>query len=42
MRRVGVLAWPGPGGLGQLRAAETAARAMGLQLQVAEAAEPPR
>jgi ABC-type uncharacterized transport system substrate-binding protein len=39
MRRVGVLAWPRSGGLGQVRAAEAAARSMGLHLQVAEAGE---
>jgi hypothetical protein len=38
--RVGVLAWPRPGGLGQLRATEAAARSMGLRLPVAEVAEP--
>jgi putative ABC transport system substrate-binding protein len=42
VRRVGVLAWPRPGGLGQLRATELAARSMGLQLQVAEVAESPQ
>jgi putative ABC transport system substrate-binding protein len=40
VRRVGVLAWPRPGGLGQLRATELAGRSMGLHLQVAEVAEP--
>jgi putative ABC transport system substrate-binding protein len=42
MHRVGVLAWPRPGGLAQLRATEAAARSMGLQLQVAEVAESPQ
>jgi len=42
MRRVGVLAWPRPGGLGQVRAAEAAARSMGLQLHVVEVAESSR
>ena len=36
MRRVGVLAWPRPGGLGQVRAAEAAARSLNLQVQVVE------
>jgi len=40
MRRVGVLAWPRPGGLGQVRAAETAARSLGLQPHVVEVQEP--
>jgi len=39
MRRVGVLAWPRPGGLGQVRAAEAAARSMSLHLHVVEVAE---
>jgi putative ABC transport system substrate-binding protein len=39
MRRVGVLAWPRPGGLGQVRAAEAAARSMGLQIHVVEVTE---
>jgi len=39
MRRVGVLAWPRPGGLGQVRAAEAAARSMGLQTNVVEVRE---
>jgi putative tryptophan/tyrosine transport system substrate-binding protein len=39
IRRVGVLAWPRPGGLGQVRAAETAARSMSLHLHVVEVAE---
>jgi putative ABC transport system substrate-binding protein len=39
LRRVGVLAWPRSGGLGQVRAAEAAARSMSLQLQVAEVRE---
>jgi putative ABC transport system substrate-binding protein len=42
MRRVGVLAWPRSGGLGQVRAAEAAARSMSLQLQVAEVRESPQ
>ena len=42
MRRVGVLAWPRPGGLGQVRAAEAAARSMGLSLHVVEVAESPQ
>ena len=36
MRRVGVLAWPRPGGLGQVRAAEAAARSLNLQMHVVE------
>jgi ABC-type uncharacterized transport system substrate-binding protein len=40
MRRVGVLAWPRPGGLGQVRAAEAAARALALQAHVVEVREP--
>jgi putative ABC transport system substrate-binding protein len=40
MRRVGVFAWPRPGGLGQVRAAETAARSLGLQPHVVEVQEP--
>jgi putative tryptophan/tyrosine transport system substrate-binding protein len=36
MRRVGVLAWPRPGGLGQVRAAEAAARSLNLQVHVVE------
>jgi len=39
MRRVGVLAWPRPGGLGQVRAAETAARSLSLQPHVVEVQE---
>jgi putative ABC transport system substrate-binding protein len=39
MRRVGVLAWPRPGGLGQVRAAEAAARSLGLQVHVVEVQE---
>ncbi len=39
MRRVGVLAWPRPGGLGQVRAAEAAARSLSLQLHVVEVQE---
>jgi putative ABC transport system substrate-binding protein len=39
MRRVGVLAWPRPGGLGQVRAAEAAARWLSLQTHVVEAQE---
>jgi putative tryptophan/tyrosine transport system substrate-binding protein len=39
MRRVGVLAWPRPGGLGQVRAAETAARSLSLQSHVVEVQE---
>ena len=39
MRRVGVLAWPRPGGLGQVRAAEVAARSLGLQVHVVEVQE---
>ena len=39
MRRVGVLAWPRPGGLGQVRAAEAAARSLGLQSHVVEVQE---
>jgi len=35
-----VLAWPRPGGLGQVRAAETAARSLGLQPHVVEVQEP--
>ncbi len=40
MRRVGVLAWPRPGGVGQVRAAEAAARTLGLQTDVVEVQEP--
>ncbi len=40
MRRVGVLAWPRPGGLSQVRAAETAAGSLGFQPQVVEVQEP--
>jgi putative ABC transport system substrate-binding protein len=40
MRRVGVLAWPRPGGLGQVRAAEAAARSLSLQTHVVEVQEP--
>lgn len=40
MRRIGVLAWPRVGGLGQVRAAETAARSFGLQAHVVEVQEP--
>ena len=40
MRRVGVLAWPRPGGLGQVRAAETAARSLSLEPHVVEVQEP--
>lgn len=36
MRRVGVLAWPRVGGVGQVRAAEAAARSLGLETRVAE------
>ena len=36
MRRVGVLAWPRVGGVGQVRAAEAAARSLGLEARVAE------
>jgi putative ABC transport system substrate-binding protein len=39
MRRVGVLAWPRPGGLGQVRAAEAAARSLSLQVHVVEVQE---
>jgi putative ABC transport system substrate-binding protein len=39
MRRVGVLAWPRPGGLGQVRAAEAAARSLSLQTHVVEVQE---
>ena len=39
MRRVGVLAWPRPGGLGQVRAAEAAARSLSLQVHVVEGQE---
>ena len=39
MRRVGVLAWPRPGGLGQVRAAEAAARSLSLQVLVVEVQE---
>jgi putative ABC transport system substrate-binding protein len=39
MRRVGVLAWPRPGGVGQVRAAEAAARSLGLQSHVVEVQE---
>ncbi len=39
MRRVGVLAWPRPGGLGQVRAAEAAARSLSLQAHVVEVQE---
>jgi putative ABC transport system substrate-binding protein len=39
MRRVGVLAWPRPGGPGQVRAAEAAARSMSLQTHVVEVRE---
>ena len=39
MRRVGVLAWPRPGGLGQVRAAEAAARSLSLQPHVVEVQE---
>jgi putative ABC transport system substrate-binding protein len=39
MRRVGVLAWPRPGGLGQVRAAEAAARSLSLEPHVVEVAE---
>ncbi|HSE04972.1 MAG TPA: ABC transporter substrate-binding protein [Methylomirabilota bacterium] len=39
MGRVGVLAWPRPGGLGQVRAAEAAGRSMGLQIHVVEVTE---
>src|SRR6185295_1921639 len=39
MRRVGVLAWPRPGGLGQVRAAEAAARSLSLQVHVVEVRE---
>jgi len=42
MRHVGVLAWPRPGGVSQVRAAETAARSLGLQPQVVEVQEPSR
>ena len=40
MRRVGVLAWPRPGGLGQVRAVESAARSLNLQTHVVEVQEP--
>jgi putative ABC transport system substrate-binding protein len=40
MRRVGVLAWHRPGGLGQVKAAETAARSLSLQHNVVEVQEP--
>jgi putative ABC transport system substrate-binding protein len=36
MRRVGVLAWPRSGGLGQVKAAEMAARSLSLQHHVVE------
>ncbi len=36
MRRVGVLAWPRVGGVGQVRAAEAAARSLDLETRVAE------
>jgi putative ABC transport system substrate-binding protein len=39
MRRVGVLAWPRPGGVSQVRAAETAARSLNLQTHVVEVQE---
>ena len=39
MRRVGVLAWPRPGGPGQVRAAEAAARSLSLQVHVVEVQE---
>ena len=39
MRRVGVLSWPRPGGLGQVRSAEAAARSLGLQVHVVEVQE---
>jgi putative ABC transport system substrate-binding protein len=42
MRRVGILAWPRVGGLGQVRVAEAAARALGLQSDVVEVQEPSR
>ena len=40
MRRVGVLAWHRPGGLGQVRAVESAARSLSLQTHVVEVQEP--
>jgi putative ABC transport system substrate-binding protein len=40
MRRVAVLAWPRPGGLGQVRAAEIAARSLRLEPHVVEVQEP--
>jgi len=42
LRRVGVLAWPRPGGLSQVRAAEEAARSMRLEIHVVEVREPSR
>ena len=39
LSRVGVLAWPRPGGSSQVRAAESAARALGLQPHVIEVRE---
>jgi putative ABC transport system substrate-binding protein len=40
MRRVGVLAWHRPGGVSQVKAAETAARSLSLQHHVVEVQEP--
>jgi len=40
MRRVGVLAWPRPAGLSQVRAAETASDSLGFQPHVVEVQEP--